>query len=115
MLHGVWQLAKLSLTLDARRVGMHVTRFGLACVLYLALIVARWNVTVSAWGWWLFHAQLLITAFHVSMNVILSRFKVGGAYQPRQNTAGNWWAQPSLLKHRSPALQGMPGFAMGMC
>ncbi len=70
MLHAIWQLAKLSLTLDARRAGMHVTRFGLAGVLYLAVIVSRWNVTVSAGGLWLFHAQLLITAFYVSMNAI---------------------------------------------
>ncbi len=70
MLHGVWQLAKQSLTLDARRVGMHATRFGLACVLYLAVIVSRWNVTVSAGGLWLFHAQLLITAFYISANAI---------------------------------------------
>lgn len=70
MLHGVWQLAKQSLTLDARRVGMHAVRFGLLAVLYAAVVVSRWNVTVSAGGLWLFHAQLLITAFYMSVNAI---------------------------------------------
>lgn len=70
MLHGVWQLAKLSLTLDARRVGVHLTRLGLLSVLYLAVIVSRWNVTVTAGGLWLFHAQLLITTFYISVNAV---------------------------------------------
>ena len=70
MFHGIWQLSKLSLTTEARRIGTHVIRLGLAAVLYLALVQGRWDLWATAPGRNLFRAQLLITTFFISMAAI---------------------------------------------
>ena len=66
MVHGLWQLAKLSLTADVRRSGTHSVRFGLAIVLYCAVVYANYFSRVNATGLPLFQAQLFITAFFLS-------------------------------------------------
>ena len=62
----MWQLAKLSLTADVRRSGTHSVRFGLAIVLYCAVVYANYFSRVNATGLPLFQAQLFITAFFLS-------------------------------------------------
>lgn len=69
-MHGIWQLARQTLTADARGAGSHATRFGLAVVLYLAVTWASFTPWRSAAGLPLFHAQLLITAFYLTINAI---------------------------------------------
>lgn len=67
---GVWQLARQALVTDSRRVGSHAVRCGLMAVLYLAVAVAHFNQTRAATGLSLFHSQLLITAFYLTINAI---------------------------------------------
>lgn len=66
----LWQLSRQALLLDSRRIGSHLTRFGLSCVLYLSVIAANFDSSVSAAGLPLFHAQLLLTSFYVSAQAI---------------------------------------------
>lgn len=66
----LWQLSRQALVLDSRRIGSHLTRFGLTCVLYLSVIAANFDSSISAAGLPLFHAQLLITSFYVSAQAI---------------------------------------------
>ena len=47
MFHGVWQLAKRTLTLDARRPLPHVIRLGLAAILLVCVIIAWANSLFS--------------------------------------------------------------------
>lgn len=70
MLHGIWQLTRQSLTLDARRLGPHLVRFGLVAILFIAIFIARMNFRTSAPGLSLFHAQLVVTFFYLSINAI---------------------------------------------
>ncbi|MDX1970059.1 MAG: hypothetical protein SFV23_22990 [Planctomycetaceae bacterium] len=66
----LWQLTRLSLVNDSRRAGLHAVRFGLVLVLYLAIVVTHLLSTTTAAGLPLFRAQLLITAFYLSVNAI---------------------------------------------
>lgn len=68
-MHGIWQLARQSLMTESRRKGAHVIRFGLVAVLYMALTQASLSVSGAA-GLPLFHTQLLITAFYLTMNTV---------------------------------------------
>ena len=70
MLHGFWQLTKLTLTTDARRPGSHAVRLGLAVVLYCAVCYARFLSWSNSSGLPLFQSQLLITAFFLTMTAI---------------------------------------------
>ena len=55
---------------DARGAGSHAVRFGLAVVLYLAVTRASFTPWRAAAGLPLFHSQLLITAFYLTINAI---------------------------------------------
>jgi ABC-type transport system involved in cytochrome c biogenesis permease component len=69
-MHGLWQLTRLTLTTDIRRLGSHAVRFGLAIVLYAAVVYASLYSTRNAAGLPLFQSQLLITAFFLSATAI---------------------------------------------
>ncbi|MBS0201781.1 MAG: hypothetical protein JSS49_02690 [Planctomycetes bacterium] len=69
-MNGVWQLARQALVTDSRRAGSHAVRFGLMAVLYIAVAAAHFHQTRTASGLTLFHAQLLITAFYLTINAI---------------------------------------------
>ena len=69
-MHGLWQLTRQMLTTDLRRTGSHAVRFGLAVVLYAAVFYASTLSWRNAAGLPLFQAQLLITAFFLSVTAI---------------------------------------------
>ncbi|WP_010581870.1 hypothetical protein [Schlesneria paludicola] len=70
MFHGVWQLAKLTLESDCRRLGLHGLRFGMLATLYLAVCYFQSSTWKSASGLELFQSQLRITAFFLSMAAV---------------------------------------------
>lgn len=67
---GLWQLTRLSLMLDARQLGLHVTRCGLLTVLYLAVLRSLQVSTTSAPGLTLFYSQIVIATFYLAANAI---------------------------------------------
>ena len=67
---GLWQLTRLSLMLDARQLGLHVTRCGLLTVLYLAVLSALRGSNSSASGLTLFHSQIVVATFYLAANAI---------------------------------------------
>lgn len=86
-MRGIWQLARQMMTADARRAGSHAVRLGLAVVLYLAVTRASFTPWRSAVGLPLFHSQLLITAFYLTINAIFG-FSQAIAEEKEEGTLG---------------------------
>lgn len=70
MFHGVWQLARLALASDSRRVGLHGLRFGMVATLYLSVCYIQSSTWMSASGLVLFQSQLRITAIFLSLTAV---------------------------------------------
>ena len=87
MFHGVWQLAKLTLEADGRRLGAHGLRFGMVATLYLAVCFFQSSAWKSASGRELFQMQLQITAFFLSMTAVFG-FSQAITEEKEENTLG---------------------------
>lgn len=87
MIRGIWQLTRLSLMIDSRRMGLHAIRFGMAMILYFVVCYAQSRSLVFASGRSLFQSQLTVTVIFIALTAIFG-FSQSIAEEKEDDTLG---------------------------